>query len=315
MTGGTSSKLLVYAALAANLLIAVTKLVASWWTGSSAMLSEAVHSFVDTGNQALLLYGIHRSDAPPDENHPFGHGRELYFWSFIVALLMFTVGAGVTFYEGLRHIQALEDIADPVVNYLVLGASAIFEGSSWFYALRRFRKTEDGGGNLLKAARRSKDPPVFMVLFEDSAALIGLTIAFLGTFASSYFAMPLLDGVASIGISILLAAVALLLANESKGLLLGEPASPRTRKLIVEATRQISGVEQAGLLFTVHLSPDEIVAGLSIEFDNALTAPEIEDKMREIERAIRTAAPDVLAVFIKPQDIGTMRRAEQPAAA
>jgi cation diffusion facilitator family transporter len=172
MAGQSTSKLVVYAALTANLLIALTKLGAAWWTGSSAMLSESVHSFVDTGNQALLLYGIHRAAKPPDESHPIGYGRELYFWSFIVALLMFTIGAGVTFFEGVMHVRESEPIVDPIVNFVVLGLSAVFESATWLYALHEFRKTATSG-NLLKAARRSKDPPTFMVLFEDSAALRG----------------------------------------------------------------------------------------------------------------------------------------------
>ena len=299
---GHSSKLVVYAALTANLLIALTKLGAAGWTGSSAMLSEAVHSFVDTGNQALLLYGIHRAAKPPDESHPIGYGRELYFWSFIVALLMFTIGAGVTFFEGVMHIREPEPIVDPAVNFVVLGLSAVFEGATWLYALHEFRKTATSG-NLLKAARRSKDPPTFMVLFEDSAALIGLFIAFIGTLAAGYFNAPVLDGVASIAISVLLAGIAVVLAIETKALLIGEPASPRTREAIVATARGTAGVERADLLFTVHLSPHQIVAALSLQFSDALTTTELEQKVSEVERAIRRATPDVSSVFIRPQQL------------
>jgi len=302
MAGHSTSKLVVYAALTANLLIALTKLGAAWWTGSSAMLSESVHSFVDTGNQALLLYGIHRATKPPDESHPLGYGRELYFWSFIVALLMFTIGAGVTFFEGVMHIREPEPIVDPAVNFVVLGLSAVFEGATWLYALHEFRKTA-ASGNLLKAARRSKDPPTFMVLFEDSAALIGLFIAFVGTLAAGYFNAPVLDGVASIAISLLLALIAIVLAIETKALLIGEPASLRTRELIVATAQETAGVERANLLFTVHLSPHQIVAALSLQFSDALTTPELEERVREVERAIREAAPDVSSVFIRPQQL------------
>ena len=300
MTRHERSKPVVYAALAGNLLVALTKFIAAFWTGSSAMLSEAVHSVVDTGNQGVLLYGIHRSLQPPDETHPLGHGRELYFWSFIVALLMFTIGAGVTFFEGINHIFAPHPIENPMVNYIVLACSLVFEGGTWLYAWTEFRKT-CGERGFYRAVRESKDPPAFMVLFEDSAALIGLVIAFVGTFSASYFDMPVLDGVASVGISIVLAGVALLLARESKGLLLGEPAARYIRESIVTIARSTPGIERAKLLFTVHLSPHQIVAALSLEFKDALTSPEIERTVAALERTIHDRHPDVIAVFVKPQ--------------
>jgi cation diffusion facilitator family transporter len=295
-----SSKFVIYAALLGNLLVALTKFIAAAVTGSSAMLSEAVHSVVDTGDQAVLLYGIHRAARPPDDTHPLGYGRELYFWSFIVALLIFTIGAGVTLYEGLHHIRDPHPIENPSVNYVVLGLSMVFEGATWFIAWREFSKST-GDLHVLAAVRQSKDPPVFIVLFEDTAALIGLTIALAGTLAAQYFEAPIIDGIASIAISVLLAGVALLLARESKGLLIGEPASRRIRDCILGAAAPISGIERANLLFTVHLSPDQIVAALSVDFEDTLTAPEIEQKVVELERAIRAKNPDVLAVFIKPQ--------------
>jgi hypothetical protein len=171
------------------------------------MLSEGVHSLVDTGNQALLLYGQYRSDLPPDEDHPFGHGRELYFWSFIVALLLFALGAGVSFYQGIAHIKHPHPIEQPIVNYIVLGCSAIFEFGSWTIAFKEFRKSK-GNLDYYEAFLRSKDPPVFLVLFEDSAALIGLVIAFVGTFASTKLQTPIADGVASIGIAVVLGIIA-----------------------------------------------------------------------------------------------------------
>jgi cation diffusion facilitator family transporter len=252
MAAPSSSRLVVYAAFAGNLLIALTKFIAAWWTGSSAMLSEAIHSLVDTGNQILLLYGMHRAALPPDERHPLGHGRELYFWSFVVALLMFMLGAGVTFYEGVQHILTPHPITDPLVNYIVLACSAVFEGTTWFIALRQFRKAK-GDSSYYQELRRSKDPPAFIVLFDDSAALIGLLIAFIGTFAAEMLAMPVLDGVASIGISLVLAATAMLLARESKGLLLGEPADRPLREAIVKLARSMPGVERADMSFTLHI--------------------------------------------------------------
>ena len=223
------SKLVVYAATAGNALVALTKFFAAWWTGSSAMLSESIHSLADTGNQLLLLYGLHRAAKPPDELHPLGHGRELYFWSFVVAMVMFTMGAGVAGYEGVLHILDPEPMKDPLINYAVYGVAAIFEGTSWFIALREFRKAK-GKMGYYEAVRRSKDPPGFIVLFEDSAALLGLGIAATGTFAAERLSMPAIDGAASVGIAALLGLTALALARESKGLLIGEPANRDVRE-------------------------------------------------------------------------------------
>jgi cation diffusion facilitator family transporter len=290
--------------------VALTKFAAAAWTGSAAMLSEAVHSLVDTGNQALLLYGMHRAARPPDERHPLGHGRELYFWSFIVALLLFMIGAGVTLYEGVNHIVEPREIVDPRVNYVVLALSAVFEATSWTIALRRFRASK-GDQGYFEAVRRSKDPPTFIVLFEDSAALLGLLIAFIGTLAAQWLAMPVLDGVAAVGISIVLGAAALALARESKGLLIGEPASPRITASIVELACKEPGIERANVLLTVHLSPHQIVAALSLEFADDLTTPQIEDKVVAIEQAIRLAHPDVIAIFVKPQTARTYQAARR----
>jgi cation diffusion facilitator family transporter len=311
MAANSSSRTVVYAALAGNFLVAVTKFGAAWWTGSAAMLSEAVHSLVDTSNQVLLLYGMHRAARPPDLHHPLGHGRELYFWSFIVALLLFTLGAGVTFYEGVHHIANPREIVDPRVNYIVLALSAVFEGTSWYVALAEFRKAKVDDDGYLEAVRRSKDPPTFIVLFEDTAALLGLLIAFIGTFAAHWFELPVLDGAAAIGISIVLGTTALMLARESKGLLIGEPASPRIVSSIHDIAHRESGVERANVVFTVHLSPDQIVAALSLEFADDLTTPEIEQKVAAIEQAIARAHPDVIAVFVKPQTAGAYRAARR----
>jgi cation diffusion facilitator family transporter len=306
MAARSSSKRVIYAALAGNFMVALTKFGAAWWTGSSAMLSEAIHSLVDTSNQVLLLYGIHRAAIPADAEHPLGHGRELYFWSFIVALLMFMLGACVTFYEGVSHIVNPHAMVDAHINYIVLGCSALFEGATWAIALKEFRKTK-GGAGYLEAFVHSKDPPSYMVLFEDTAALLGLFIAFAGTLAAQLLAMPVLDGVAAIGISLVLGTTAILLARESKDLLIGEPASPRVCQAIVEIAKGISGIERANVVFTVHLSPDQIVAALSLEFADSLTTPEIEEKVLTLERTIHEVLPDVVAIFIKPQTMGTFQ--------
>jgi cation diffusion facilitator family transporter len=308
--GASSSKLLVYAALIGNLLVALTKFAAAGWTGSAAMLSEAVHSLVDTTNQLLLLYGMYRAARPPDDLHPLGFGRELYFWSFIVALLMFTIGAGVTFLEGVSHIRNPGEILDPKVNYAVLGASMLFEGATLIVALRAFYKAK-GQTGFFEAVRRSKDPPSFIVLFEDSAALIGLVIAFAGTFLAERLAMPVLDGVASIGISLLLAVTALALARESKELLIGEPASSRVRESIAAIASAQPNIERANVIFTVHLSPEQIVAALSLEFADKLNTTQIEETILALEKAIHDKHPEITAVFVKPQTAHTFQSRRQ----
>ena len=303
----SSSKMVLYAALGGNLLVALTKFGAAWWTGSSAMLSEGLHSLVDTSNQVLLLYGMHRADRPPDARRPFGHGRELYFWSFIVSVLMFALGAGAAIYEGVNHLLHPVEIVDPAVSYVVLGLSAVFEFSTWLVALRHFRDVK-GELGYFEAMRRSKDPPTFMVLFEDSAALAGLLIAFIGTLAASWLAMPALDGIAAIGIGLVLGVTAIVLARENKELLIGEPADRRVNDSILKLAAAADGIESANGLFTTHLGPDDIVASLSVEFCDDMTAPEIEKAVIELERQIKAAHPAVTALFIKPQTTSTFRK-------
>lgn len=307
MASQGGSKTVIYAALAGNLLIAATKFVAAWFTGSSAMLSEGVHSLVDTGNGGLLLYGMHRASRPADRAHPFGHGREIYFWSFVVALLVFALGAGVSFYEGVIHILDPEEISNPTINFVVLGLSIVFEGSSWYVALREFRKTK-GDLGYFEAVQISKDPSVFTVLFEDSAALLGLVIALAGVTGAHLLRMPELDGLASIGISLVLAGTAIFLARETKGLLMGEPASPEIQAKVLEIVQADPAVHKANGVLTVHLGPHQIVIGLSADFEDTLTAPEIEACVERIEANVRAAVPEITGVFIKPQTAGTWKR-------
>jgi cation diffusion facilitator family transporter len=314
MAATASSKMVIYAALLGNLLVALTKFGAAWWTGSSAMLSEGLHSLVDTSNQLLLLYGIHRAELPPDEKRPLGYGRELYFWSFIVALLMFALGAGAAFYEGVNHILEPARIVDPVVNYVVLALSFAFEFVTWLVALKHFRASK-GRMGYYEAVRRSKDPTSFMVLFEDSAALAGLVIAFAGTLAAERLGMPVLDGVAAIGIGLVLGVTAIILARESKELLIGEPASPRVNESIMRLAAQAPGIERANGLFTTHLGPNAIVASLSVEFCDDMTAPEIEKAVVALERQIKAAHPEVTALFIKPQTTSTYGKTQLAALA
>ena len=300
MAANSSSKLVIYAALAGNLLVALTKASAAAWTGSSAMLSEAVHSLVDTGNEVLLLYGMRRSARQADPEHPLGYGRELYFWSFIVALMFFALGAGVSLYEGILHILFPKPITDPLVNYLVLALAFLFEGVSWLVALRQFRALK-GPLGYYEAFRRSKDPISFMVLFEDSAALIGILIAALGTFAATTLDAPVFDGVASILIGLVLAGTASLLARESKSLLLGERADIKLSESILRIAEEGSLATRANGVLTVHLAPDQILVALSLEFADDLRAPQIEDAVINIERKIRAAHPEVVTLFVKPQ--------------
>ena len=295
-----SSRKVIYAAIVGNLLVAATKFAAAALTGSSAMLSEAVHSVVDTGNSLLLLHGLHRAKQPPDHDHPMGYGREIYFWSFVVAVMVFALGAGFSLYEGIAHVLSPEPITNAVVNYAVLGLSALFDGTTWWIALRNF-KGSMRYSKLFSAIRKSKDPTSFMVLFEDSAALIGLTIAFAATYFSLRLDLPILDGVASILISIVLAVTAALLARETKGLLMGEAADQPIVDSIIRIAEATEGVAHANGIITVHLAPEQIIVALSLEFSDELRTTDIEVKVSELETRLRDLQPTVIALFVKPQ--------------
>ncbi|MEO8924489.1 MAG: cation diffusion facilitator family transporter [Caldimonas sp.] len=303
-----TTRRVVYAALAGNLLVAATKLAAALWTGSSAMLSEAVHSLVDTGNELLLLYGMRRAGRRPDPDHPIGYGRELYFWSFIVALLVFAFGAGVSIYVGVQHVRHPEPIVDPLVNYIVLAAAFVFEGAAWWVSFLQFRGAK-GSMGYYEAFRRSKDPPSFMVLFENTADLAGILLAGLGTYAASRLHLPELDGVASILIGIMLAAIAGLLTRESKSLLIGERADPILSESILRIAEAASPLSRANGVLTVQLAPDQVLAGLSLQFPPDLRASEVEESVIDIERQIRAAHPEVVTLFIKPQTDATWKQA------
>ena len=308
MAKNASSKKIVYAALAGNLLVTITKFIAAGWTGSSAMLSEAFHSFVDTSNQVLLLYGMAQANRRPDETHPMGYGRELYFWSFIVALLIFALGAGGSIIQGIDHILHPEPITDPIVNYIVLGCAFVFEGSSWWIAREEFARSK-GRLSYYEAVRRSKDPPAFLVLFEDSAALVGLAIALIGTALAQVLHNPLYDGLASIGIGVLLGAAGFILARETKDLLIGESASPAVEQSILAIAEACPEVDGANGLITFQFGPRQVVVTLSIEFADELTTERIEAKVARLESLIRETHPEVIAVFVKPQTPATFRKA------
>jgi len=293
------SRKVAYAGIAANLLIAGTKFAAAAWTGSSAMLSEGIHSIVDTANQGLLLYGLNRAARPADAEHPWGHGRELYFWSFVVALLIFALGAGFSAYEGVANLLDPEPIENPGVNYIVLAASAVFEGLSWRVAFRGFNASRRGR-DFFDAVRRSKDPASFIVLFEDSAALIGIAIAAAGILLAQQLDMPVFDAIASLAIAALLAATAMFLAREAKSLLIGEPASAAVRDDLRRIAERQPGIDRVHDVATVHLGPDQVVSALSVDFSDAQSARDVERAVSALERRIRDAHPEIVALFVKP---------------
>ena len=296
----------VIAALIGNGLIAVTKFLAAAATGSSAMFSEAVHSLVDTGNQALLLYGIQRSRRPADARHPFGYGRELYFWAFIVAILLFSAGAGVSIYEGVHKIRDPQPVTDAYINYIVLGLAMVFEGAAFAFALREFNRVK-GGRGYLAAVRVSKDPALFTVLLEDAAALLGLVIALCGITLAQVLELPVLDGVASVAIGLVLAATALLLAYETKGLLIGEAAKPEVVARLRRIVGAEHGVDRINEILTMHMGPRDVLLNLSLDFRSTLTADEVEAEVSRLERQIKAALPEITRVFIEAES-GTRGR-------
>ncbi|MFD1786826.1 cation diffusion facilitator family transporter [Sphingomonas floccifaciens] len=294
------ANIVLYGALAANVGIAIAKFVAAGVTGSSSMLTEGVHSMVDSGNQILLLYGQKRAARPADAAHPFGYGRELYFWAFVVAMLIFAIGAGVSIYEGYRHVLEPEPLRDPMVNYIVLGIAVALEGTSWAIALREFNARR-GELGWWRAIRRSKDPAGFMVLFEDSAALIGLVFAGIGIWASHSLGDPRIDGVASIAIGAVLAAVAILLAREAKGLLIGEAADPRLVATIRERVARHPAIVSVNHVRTIHTSPDAIFVAVSADFDDAVTMGEGETLIEGLETELKSALPQLTSIYIRPE--------------
>ena len=295
-----TTRRILYASIAGDLIIAAIKVGAAMITGSSAMWSEAIHSLVDSSNSMLLLYGVHRSKRTPDDSHPFGYGREIYFWSFVVAVQVFALGAGVAFVNGVAHVLQPTRIEYAHVNYIVLALSALFDGATWLIALRGF-KGKMRYADIFEAIHTSKDPPSFMVMFEESAALIGVAVAFAGADLSILLDLPILDGVASILIGLILAVTAAILARETKGLLIGEPADPAIVMSLLRIAREMDGVAHANGILTVHLAPQQIAVALSLEFADALTTPAIERKVSELEGLVRALHPAVIAVFVKPQ--------------
>jgi cation diffusion facilitator family transporter len=290
----------IYGALAANLAIAVTKFIAAAITGSSAMLSEGIHSTVDSGNSVLLLVGMHLSERPASQQHPFGHGKELYFWSLIVAVLIFGVGGGVSFYEGVTHVLHPEPLHDPFWNYVVLGAAALFEGTSFGIALQQFRK-ESKGRRFWAALHDSKDPTTYTVLAEDAAALIGLAVAGLGVWASHRWQMPMIDGVASIIIGILLAGVAVLLVRESRGLLIGEGIRASTADEVCRIARSFEGVVAASRPLSMYIGRHEVLLAMDVQFAQRTSADAVARTIDSIEQQIAQRFPVIKRIYIEAQ--------------
>lgn len=295
--------IVLYGALFANLGIAAAKFGAAAISGSSSMLSEGVHSLVDSGNQLLLLYGQAQAKRPADRDHPFGYGRELYFWAFVVAILIFAIGSGVSIYEGWSHIVRPEPLRDPTINYIVLAIAFLLEGMSWGIAVRAF-DAQRGSASWWQAIRRSKDPAGFIVLFEDSAALLGLGIAAIGVWVSHATGDARIDGIASIAIGLVLAAVAIILAREAKGLLIGESADPALIDMIWRIVDRYPEITAVNHVRTIHTAPDAIFVAISADFEDGLTMGEGETLIETIEAELKAKSPSFSSIYIRPEKRG-----------
>ena len=305
------SKVAIYGAIAANVAIAVTKFLVAGITGSSAMLSEGIHSTVDTFNGVLLLVGIKLSQRPATPEHPFGHGKELYFWSLIVAVLIFGLGGGVSFYEGVLHVRHPEPMQDALWNYVVLGAAGVFEGSSFVIALRQFLK-EAGDTPFWEALHRSKDPTTYTVLAEDAAALAGLVVAALGIALSQRFDKPELDGAASVIIGVLLAGVALALIRESRGLLIGEGIRPETARAIRSIALRQPKVRDVGRVLSMYIGPDDVLVTMDLDFDDGTAAVDAAAAIAAVERQVRERYPMIKRLFIEAGTAPAQQRWSRP---
>jgi cation diffusion facilitator family transporter len=309
------SPVAVYGALVANLLIAVTKFSVAILSGSSAMLSEGIHSTVDTGNQLLLLLGLRRSRRPSDDEHPYGHGKELYFWSLIVGVLLFGLGGGMSIYQGIVHLAEHQHRIDhPLWSYLVLGASFLFEGMSLLIASRELRSKDRRKRGPWQLFRASKDPSVFIIIAEDSAALAGIVVAFLGIFLGQQLNLPALDAVASLLIGALLATVAILLIHESQGLLIGESAERSVVDGIRELVLEEPSVSRSGRPLTMHLGPEEVLLNLSLEFAPHIDSTELAAIIARLEQRIRARFPSIRRIFIETTIFASRPQASPPPA-
>ena len=298
----SESKTAIVAAIFGNIAIAVTKFTAAFITGSSAMTSEGIHSFVDTGNGALILLGLRQSRKPPDAEHPFGYGKELYFWSLIVSFGIFAVGCGMSVYEGLTHLIHPEPVTNPFWNFVVLGFAFVFEGISWFFGWRAFRVTK-GRRGILQAIHESKDPSTFLVFLEDSAALTGLVIAALGIFFGRLLNNPFADGLASVLIGLLLGMISVFLARESKGLLIGEGVDDKTLKQIRKLVEADPDVEHVHHLLTMHFGPNEVLLTLEVKFRDELSATGVREAVARLHRTVRREHPEINRIFFGSESL------------
>ena len=302
-----SSRKVIYAALAGNCLIAMTKVVAAFMTGSSAMLSEAIHSGADTGNEILLLYGLRRAKMPADNEFPFGHGKEIYFWSFVVAIVLFAGGAGLSMYKGIAQLVSPVPVRHSYINYGVICLALVFEGTSWYIALKEFTKLK-GPWGYVQAIHRGKDPSIFIVLLEDSAAIVGLLVAFMGIFLSHVTCSPTYDAVAAVIIGLILAGTAILLASETKGLLIGESANKEVIQGIRDIACSYKEIKQVNEVLTMHMGPDFILVNISVDFVDPILATAVEATVAGLDSAIKRAYPLVQRIFV---EVETWRRKEK----
>ena len=291
----------ILAALIGNGLIAIAKFTGSIYTGSSAMLSEAIHSLVDTGNQGLLLYGMKRAKRPADARHPFGYGGEIYFWAFVVAVLIFAGGAGFSIYEGLHKLKHPEPMTDIFINYIILSAAIVFEGGAWYVAYKEFNKTR-GEVGYVTAIRGSKDPRIFTVLLEDTGAMLGLIVAMVGIAIADATGLAWVDGATSIVIGLILAGIAIILCIECKGLLIGEAAAPDITDKIKATLTEISDVASVNEVLTVHFGPEDVLVNISLDFKRGLTTGTIETTVTKLETLLKDREPHIKRIFIEVQD-------------
>ena len=297
----SSSKKVIYAALIGNGLIAITKFIASTITGSAAMMSEGIHSTVDTGNQLLLLLGLKKAKKPADKDFPFGHGKEIYFWSFVVAIMIFAVGAGISIYEGVHSLMDPHPVQNPMVNYIVLGLAMVFEAFAWYFAWKEFERVR-GEQGYYETVRKEKNPTTFVVLFEDTAAMLGLIVAFIGIALAQWTGILIFDGIASIFIGLILAFTAAWLAYETKGLLIGESADP----VIVAGIREIAAERKAitavNEALTMHMGPEYILVNISVDFEGENKSSSVEKEIAELTEKIKTKYPLVKRVFVEAEN-------------
>ena len=301
MSSSNSSKISLYGGIATNVAIALSKFVAAYVTGSSAMLSEGIHSLVDTGNGGLLLYGTAQSQLPPDAKHPFGRSKELYFWSLIVAMLVFSVGGGMSFYEGIKHILHPQSMEDAKWNYIVLGFSIIFESIAAYLSIKAFLESHTDG--FFHALRTSKDPSAFAQVLENTAALIGLLFAGLGVFFGHFLNNPYLDGAASVAIGLLLMGVAVFLVYRTKGLLVGQGVDDETLASFEAIARAQPHVEDIRSPLTMYLGPADVVLAFDVDFADDLPAAEVAAAIERLQDAIRVVHPEVQRIFVEAKNL------------